>query len=156
MKAFLIFLALVVGLGIFLITSYSKIAEWVISDVVVQEGAPEGMKDANTKDENAFAVKYQPFLERRVMVGRFAEILAEDYFLDLAKDTLDRYTDTSLQTSEDYEYFLLKRAVILDQRVQTAEAWVLYRRHQTLFPGSRNAPMVRTAVNRLLLKYGYQ
>jgi len=47
-------------------------------------------------------------------VARFAEGLADDYFLELSKDTLDRYTDTSLQTSDDYEYFLLRRAVMLD------------------------------------------
>jgi hypothetical protein len=154
MKGFLITLGLILGLGIFLITSYSKIGDWVIQDVVIHEGSPDAMKDEVAKDETAFSLRCRPFLEKRALVGRFAEILDEDYYLALSKDTMDRYTDTPLQTSEEYERFLLKRAYLLDQRMVSVEAFNLFRRYQTLFPSSKDADAVRSAVNRLGLKYG--
>jgi hypothetical protein len=156
MKGFLIFLGICVGLGIFLITSYSKIGMWIVQDVVTQEGTPDAMKDEVAKDENAFANRCRPFLERRALVGRFAQILDEDYFLALAQDTLDRYVDTPLQTTDDYAMFDLNAAVILDQRVKPEQAFALFKRHSILFPNSKDAAMVRSAMNRITLKYGYQ
>ena len=47
-------------------------------------------------------------------------------------------------------------AVILDGRTQSSQAFALYKEYQTLFPNGKQADMVRSAVNRLVLKYGYQ
>jgi hypothetical protein len=156
MKAFLITLALIVAAGIFLITSYSSIGKWVVDDVAQQEGSIDDMKAAVEKDPAAFSVKYQPLLDRRNMVGRVAEILDLDYFMDLSKDTLDRYLDTPLQTDPSVEHFLVKRALELDSRVLSQQAWDLFKIYITLFPNGKDMPLVRSAMTHLTLKYGYQ
>jgi hypothetical protein len=156
MKGFLIVAGILVGLGVFLITSYSRIGDWIIQDVVTQEGSLDAMKDEVAKDENAFATRCRPFLERRAQVGQAARILDEDYFLALAHDTLTRYQDTPLETDEDYGMFELNAAVILDQRVRSQEAFDLFKRYSISFPNSKRAAEVRAAMNRISLKYGYQ
>jgi hypothetical protein len=156
MKAFLITLALIVAGGIYLITSYSSIGKWVITDVVQQEGSVDDMKAQVDKDPVAFSAKYQPLLDKRNIVGRAAEILDMDYFMDLSQDTLDRYLDTPLQTDPTVEHFLIKRALELDSRVAEQQAWDLYKTYVTLFPNGKDIQVVRNAMTHLALKYGFQ
>jgi hypothetical protein len=156
MKSFLIVLGIIVAACIFLITSYSTIGRFFITDVLQQEGTLESMKEHADKDPVAFAAKYQPFLDRRNIVGRAAEILDTEFFMELSKDTLDRYLDTPLQTDPAIEHFIAKRAMELDSRVLTQEAWDLYKRYMVLFPTGENVNVVRNAMVHLSLKYGYQ
>jgi|GEM_PF-2859312 hypothetical protein len=156
MKSFLIGMAVLIAAGIFLITSYSSIGKWVISGVADNEGTVDSMKEQVDKDPVAFSAKYQPFLDRRNLVGRTAEILDMDYFMELSKDTLDRYLDTPLQTDPTVEHFLVKRALELDAEVQAAQAWELYKRFMVLFPNDKDAATVKNAMVHLTLKYGYQ
>lgn len=156
MKAFLITLAVIVAAGIYLITSYSSIGKWVIADVAQQEGTIDDMKAQVDKDPGAFTVKYQPFLVKRDYVLRAAEILDMAYFMDLGKDTLDRYLETPLQTDPSIEYLLVKRGLELDAEIQTAQAWDLYKTYIALFPNGKDAMTVRNAMVHLSLKYGYQ
>jgi hypothetical protein len=156
MKAFLISMALIIAAGIFVITSYSSIGKWVITDVVQQEGSIDDMKAQVDKDPGAFTTKYDPFLSKRYMVLRAAEILDMAYFMDLSKDTLDRYLDTPLQTDSAIEYVMVKRGLELDSEVATQDAWNLYKTYMTLFPNGKDAPTVRNAMTHLSLKYGYQ
>ena len=156
MKSFLIGMAVIVAVCIFFITSYSTIGQWVITGVVQQEGTVDSMKEQADKDPTAFALKYKPFLDRRNIIIRAAEILDTEYFMDLTKDTLERYLDTPLQTDDTVEHTLAKRALELDSRVATAQAWDLYKRYMAMFPTGPNAAVVKNAMVHLSLKYGYQ
>ena len=45
MKGFIAFLVIFIGGGVFLITSYQKIGDYFLADLVKQEGTPESMKE---------------------------------------------------------------------------------------------------------------
>lgn len=157
MKTFLIMLALGFGVCVFLITSYAKLGQWVLQDVVSQEGTPDAMKDAVAKDEAAFTLRYTPFLDRRVLLTKIAAVLDDDFFLAVTKDSLDRYQDTPLQTSEGYGYMLLNRALLVEEKYQPpTEAFQLFKRYQALFPNAKEIQTANNAVTHLMIKYGMQ
>jgi hypothetical protein len=157
LKGFIITMLLLVGTGFAVLTSYDKIAQSVVDNLIVEEGNHDAMMTAALKDPKAFTTKYQPFLQRRWLLSNIALFLDEAWFMQTSKLTLDLYADTPLTLDQAYANFMFERAKRIELTGNPAligEAWTLYKRHQQDFPNDEKAMLVRNAISRLMTKYG--
>jgi hypothetical protein len=159
MKTLLIFVALVLGVFIYSLSNFGKIATPICNNIIQQEGDPQAMKDAAQKsidnNDQSFTTKYQPFLHQRKLLASAAVILDDGYLLDMSKDTMDRYTDTPLQHDHDYGYILFHRAQVLEQSGNFEGAWRAYRQYVNLVPDGPDFDVARTAAAKLVAAHGY-
>lgn len=159
MKTFMIMIGVALALGIFIITSYSKIGEYALGKIVEQEGKLETIQaDAAKGDDKAFVTKYQPFMDQRWILGKLGTILDDSFVLTVSKDTLDRYADTPLQTSEEYGKFMLARGLILEDLSPPREAYALYKKYMVLFPdpSKKEFTTANNAVGHMNIKWNFE
>jgi hypothetical protein len=159
MKAFFISIAAIVIGGFVFLTQFASIGDKMIEKVRAQEGDRVAVFEALRQDEKAFIAKHQPLLERRWQVAHFALFLDEDYFMALSKESIALYEDTPMEAREPYDRFLFERAKRMDNLPSmelVGEAFKLYKLHIKHFPTSKQGPLAVNAVNRLVIKFGFQ
>lgn len=157
MKGFLIVIGLFVAAGFGLLTSYAKLGNSIIEKVALEEKGRENVMLELSKNEAAFGVKFQPLLNRRWSVASAARFLDDAYFMALSAETLELYLDTPLMSSEPYGRFMFERANRLAEIPQIpmqVQAFDLYKKYVELFPTSKQAPMARNSISRMITKYG--
>lgn len=157
MKGVLISVALFLGLGFYILNSYASLGKKVVAQVALEENGRTAIDDAVAKDEKAFIAKYQPLLDRRWTVALFANILDDQYFLALSKESLELYTDTPLETSESFGNFIFARAKALqgiESPATLSESFSLYKRYVEAFPNGPKVKVAKNAISALMTSHG--
>lgn len=157
MKGVLISAALFLGLGFYILNSYAHLGHKVIAQVALEENGRPAIDDAVAKDEKAFIAKYQPLLDRRWTVALFANILDEQYFQELSKESIELYTGTPLETSDSFGKFIFARAKALQDIESPAtlnESFNLYKRYVETFPNGPKFKMAKNAISAMMTAHG--
>jgi hypothetical protein len=155
MKGFLIFMVLLVGGCIYVFTHTHELAQDAIDKMKLEEGVPDqAYYDLLSRDAQAFAVKYRPFVQKRESISKWAALVGETQLtMALGKETTERYDSTPLATEPEYGDLLYRWASMLEDEGNGQEAYNAQKRYLELFPTGKYITQSAASIQRLMTKY---
>jgi len=158
MKGFLIGLAIIVALGVGLITQYEFLGEKLLAQVEAEAGTPEKLRELQSQDPKKLVEIHAPLLKKRWNIAYAGLILNnDDFFIKVCRSTLAYYADTELQTDPNYGRLLFELAKISEQKCKPpGEASRLFKKYVELFPAAKDVQVAKNAITNMTIKYGIQ
>ena len=158
MKGFLIFMAVVVGGGVFAIVRFEDLATGYLATLAKTEGGPGGSPAFETlkvEKPDDFKKKYQPILEKRLKIAVMSNYLGNgEFFEKVATETKMLYLNAPTDKNPRFGKMMVMLGERLEERQQFGPAFEQYKEFKANFPDHPDVKMAEVAIQRLRIKYG--